>query len=72
MAGVVDNFPLHLWDCLLPQVKIAINLRRQSNAVLTVSAYAHLSGLYDYNKMPLAPMGCTTQRQERYVGLSLS
>ncbi len=27
----------------------------------TVSAYAHLNGLFDYNKMPLAPMGCEVQ-----------
>ena len=27
----------------------------------TVSAYAHLCGPFDYNKMPLAPMGCNVQ-----------
>ncbi len=31
----------------------------------TVSAYAHLSGLFDYNKMPLAPMGCKAQIHEK-------
>ena len=41
LAGVADDFPLHLWDRLLPQAKITINLRRQSNATPTVSAYAH-------------------------------
>ena len=31
----------------------------------TVSAYAHLSGPFDYNKMPLAPMGCEVQIHEK-------
>ena len=30
-----------------------------------MSAYAHLSGPFDYNKMPLAPMGCGAQVHEK-------
>ena len=30
-----------------------------------MSAYAHLSGPFDYNKMPLAPMGCEAQVHEK-------
>jgi hypothetical protein len=58
LASVADNFPPSLWDWLLPQTEIMINLIQQSNATPNVSAYAHLSGPFDYNKMPLAPMGC--------------
>lgn len=65
LAGVSDDFPLQLWDCLLPQAEITINLLRQSNAAPKVSAYAHLSGAFDYNKMPLAPMGCNVQVHEK-------
>ncbi len=61
LAGVADNFPPNLWDRLLPQTEITINLIQQSNATPNVSAYAHLSGPFDYNKMPLAPMGCEAQ-----------
>jgi hypothetical protein len=61
LAGVADDFPQNLWDRLLPQTEITLNLIRQSNAMPTVSAYAHLSGPFDYNKMPLAPMGCEAQ-----------
>jgi hypothetical protein len=53
LAGVADR--------LLPQTEIILNLIRQSNATPTVSAYAHLSEPFDYNKMPLAPMGCEAQ-----------
>eukprot|EP00804_Cyclotella_cryptica_P011786 CCRYP_011381-RA/>CCRYP_011381-RA protein AED:0.36 eAED:0.36 QI:0/0/0/1/1/1/2/0/520 len=52
-------------DKLLPQAEITINLLRQSNATPTVSAYAHLNGPFDYNKMPLAPMGCSVQVHEK-------
>ena len=61
LAGTADLFPLHLWDRLLPQTKITLNLLCQSNAMPKVSAYAHLSGPFDYNKMPLAPMGWEVQ-----------
>ncbi len=65
LAGVANNFPPSLWDCLLPQTKITINFIQQSNATPNVSAYAHLSGPFDYNKMPLAPMGCEAQVHEK-------
>eukprot|EP00804_Cyclotella_cryptica_P000999 CCRYP_012348-RA/>CCRYP_012348-RA protein AED:0.11 eAED:0.11 QI:0/0/0/1/1/1/3/0/1327 len=55
LAGVADDFPMKLWDKLLPQAEITINLLRQSNATPTVSAYAHLNGPFNYNKMPLHP-----------------
>ena len=65
LAGVADDFPLHLWDRLLPQAEITINLLRQSNATPTVSAYAHMNGPFDHNCMPLAPMGCQVQVHEK-------
>ena len=65
LAGVADDFPSNLWDKLLPQADITVNLLRQSNATPTVLAYAHMSGPFDYNKMPLAPMGCKVQVHEK-------
>ena len=55
LAGTAESFPK----------KITLNLLRQSNATPTISAYAHLSGPFDYNKMPLAPMGCEVQVHEK-------
>lgn len=65
LAGTADDFPPYLWDRLLPQTEITLNLLRQSNATPKVSAYAHLCGPFDYNKMPLAPMGCKVQVHEK-------
>ncbi len=39
ITGVDDNFPMHLWDRLLPQTVLTLNLLRQSNVAPTVSAY---------------------------------
>eukprot|EP00956_Cyclotella_meneghiniana_P014655 scaffold22070_cov44-Cyclotella_meneghiniana.AAC.1 len=61
LAGTADDFPLQLWDKLLPQAEITVNLLRQSNATPNISAYAHMNGPFDYNKMPLAPLGCNVQ-----------
>jgi hypothetical protein len=65
LAGVADYFPPNLWDRLLPQTKIMINLIWQSNAPSNLYAYAHLNGPFDYNKMPLTPMGCEAQVHEK-------
>ena len=64
LAGVADNFPMNLWDRLLPQTVLTLNLLRQSNIAPTVSAYQYVNGAFDYNKMPLAPMGCAVQVHE--------
>lgn len=64
-AGTADNFPMQLRDCLLPQAEITVNLLRQSNATPKVSTYAHMSVPFDYNEMPLAPMGCNVQVHEK-------
>ena len=65
LAGVDDNFSMHLWDRLLPQAILTLNLLRQSNVAPTVSAYQYVHGAFDYNKMPLAPMGCAVQLHKR-------
>ncbi len=59
--GVDDNFPIRLRDRLLPQMVLTLNLLRQSNVAPTVSAYQYVHGVFDYNRMPLGPMGCAVQ-----------
>ena len=61
LAGTAPDFPPSLWDRLLPQAEITINLLRQSNATPNVLEYAHLSGPFNYNKIPMAPMGISVQ-----------
>ena len=65
LAGVAGTFPMQLWNRLLPQVEITINLLQQLNVMPLVSAYAHLSGSFNYNKVSLAPMGYGAQVHEK-------
>ena len=61
LAGVSDDFPINRWDELVPQAVLTLNLLRQANVAPTISAYAYHHGSFDYNRMPLAPMGCAVQ-----------
>jgi hypothetical protein len=61
LAGVSDDFPIREWDELLPQTVLTLNLLRQSHVAPNISAYAYHHGSFDYNRMPLAPMGCAVQ-----------
>jgi hypothetical protein len=61
LVGVDDTFPMRLWDRLLPQTILTLNFLRQLNAIPTVLAHQYVHGSFNYNKMPLAPMGCAVQ-----------
>jgi hypothetical protein len=51
------KFPLHLWDRLLEQAVLTLNLLRSSRLNPTQSAWAQLNGQYNYNAHPIAPPG---------------
>jgi len=57
LCSVDKDFPLHLWDRLLPQAEISLNLLRGSRLNPQLSAWAQLNGTFDYNRTPLAPPG---------------
>ena len=64
LSGVDKTFPMELWDRLIPQTVLTLNLLRQSSTTPTTSAYQHVHGVFDYNKMPLAPLGSAVQMHE--------
>jgi hypothetical protein len=57
LCSVDKNFPLHLWDKLLPQAEITLNLLRGSRINPKLSAHAQMNGHFDFNRTPLAPPG---------------
>ena len=61
LCGVAEDFPMNLWDCLIPQEELTCNLLHQSNVDPKVSAQAYAFGPHDFNRMPLAPMGCAVK-----------
>lgn len=57
LATTNPEYPLQLWDRLIPQAEITLNLLRPSRINPQLSAYAQIHGQFDYNKTPLAPPG---------------
>jgi hypothetical protein len=64
-SSVDTSFPLHLWDRLLTQAEITLNLIRTSRLHPQLSTAAHFHGLMDYNKTAFAPPGCKIIEQEK-------
>ena len=58
LATTDKDFPLQLWDKLSPQVILTLNMMRASRIDPTKSAHEVLYGAYDWNRYPLAPLGC--------------
>ena len=57
LAGVAPDFPRHLWDLLLPQTEMTLNLLQQATSNPTISAWENFNGKFNYNATPLGPLG---------------
>jgi hypothetical protein len=51
------SFPMHLWERLLPQAVITLNMLRTSRINPKLSASTHIYVQYDFNRAPMAPPG---------------
>jgi hypothetical protein len=58
LATTDGEFPIQLWDRCTPQVRDTLNLMRASQINPEISAYEALNRPYDWNRYPLAPLGC--------------
>lgn len=58
LATADPEFPLHLWDRLIPQCELTLNLLCASRISPKLSAWAQVHVQYSYNATPLAPPGC--------------
>ncbi len=63
-AGIDPSFPMSLWDWLVPQTVLMLNLLQQANKTPAVSVYHYVNGPFNYNAMPLATLGCKVQMHE--------
>jgi hypothetical protein len=60
IAGICStekSFPRHLWDRLLPQAVITLNMLRTSRINPKISASTHIYVQYDFNRAPMVPPG---------------
>jgi hypothetical protein len=67
LCSTDTQFPIHLWDGLIPHAVITLNLLRQSRINPKLSAHAQLHGIFDYNKTPLAPPGTKVIIHEKWI-----
>ncbi|KAL7480511.1 hypothetical protein ACHAW6_006206 [Cyclotella cf. meneghiniana] len=61
LSGVDNSFPITEWDSLLPQAILIVNLLYNANVAPKISAYTYHHGPFDYDRMPLASIGCAVQ-----------
>ena len=65
LCSTDKGFPLTLWDKLLPQAELTLNLLRGSRVNPKLSAWAQLHGTYDFNRTPIAPPGMRVVAHEK-------
>jgi hypothetical protein len=65
LSSVDPSFPMHLWDRLLSQAEITLNLLWTSRLHPQLSVAVHFHGLVDYNKTAFAPPGCKIIAHEK-------
>ncbi len=58
LAGIDSAFPPYLWDLLLPQAELTLNLLCRATLNPRICAWKFFHGPFDFNKMPLGPVGC--------------
>jgi hypothetical protein len=57
LCSVNKDFPLHLWDKLVPQAELSLNLMRGSRLNPKLSVHAQMDGQFEFNRTPMAPPG---------------
>ena len=58
LAGVAPDYPCHLWDILIPQTEITLNMLRQARLNHIKSAWEAFAGPLNYDATPLGTLGC--------------
>ena len=58
-------FPFYLWDRLLPQVKMTLNMLRRSQLNPRLSDYEQVDGIHNFERTLLAPLRRKVQIHER-------
>jgi hypothetical protein len=58
LIGVDPSFSPYLWDLLLPQAELTLNLLQQAALNPWISTWEVFNGPFDFNKIPLRPVGC--------------
>ncbi len=69
LAGVDTAFLPYLWDLLLPQAELTLNLLHQVILNSRISAWEFFQRPFDFNKTPLGPLVvASSSMQSRLLG----
>jgi hypothetical protein len=52
VLGYVQHTPMHLWDILITQAVLTLNMMRAS--IIKISAATQYEGVYEFNRAPFA------------------
>ena len=58
--------PFYLWNLLLPQVTMTLNMLWQSWLNPELSAYDQVDGIHNFEPTPLSPLGCKVKIHEKH------
>eukprot|EP00804_Cyclotella_cryptica_P024745 CCRYP_001719-RA/>CCRYP_001719-RA protein AED:0.55 eAED:0.27 QI:0/-1/0/1/-1/0/1/0/424 len=59
LAGISKSFPNYLWDKLLPQTELTLNLLQQSSVAPSLSAWEYFNNTpFNFDATPLGPCRC--------------
>ena len=58
LAGVAPDFPINIWDLLLPQAELTLNLLRQATINPSQSAWSYFHGAFNYDAITISTLGC--------------
>ena len=71
LSGVDSTFPKFMWNNLLVQTELTLNLICQDTLNPSISAWEYFNGDFEYAATPLGPIGCkiiihTTSNKLKY------
>ena len=58
LSGIPSSFPNYLWDKILPQTELSLNLLCQSTISPLTSAWEDFNGPFNFDATPLGPIKC--------------
>ena len=58
LAGMEPDLPKYMWEKLLTQTELTINLLRQETLNPRMSAWEYYNGPFDYSATPMGSLGC--------------
>ena len=58
LASISKSPPKNLWDLIIPQIELKLNLMKQSTLNPKISAWEYFLGTFEFKATLLGPLGC--------------